>query len=275
MKKHLLIFCLFWFGITNLHAQKIVSNTLAFDSIAFVAKRKELNSIDASPFARFSYEANGFKLPYRLLPPKKLKTGSKYPLIIALHNSTRLGNDNEKQLEPLTRTWLTDKMRIQFPAFVLAPQFETRPTLYAENKDFGIITANPQPNLQTLMQLIETLVKNPQVDTRRIYLIGYSMGGSTAQHLLSFKPDLFAAAIAIAGVPEVSNLANIKNKPIWLIHGRKDDENPFSGSNKLFELLTGNTKARFTIYENLNHNTITYPLLITDEFAKWLFKWKI
>lgn len=269
------IFYFLWLTATGVHAQSIFSDTLSFDSVTFLTKREQLNSLSTSPFAKLTYEANSFKLPYRLMSPKKIKKGTKYPLVIALHNSSRLGNDNEKQLEPLTRTWLTDEFRTKFPAFVLAPQFETRPTLYAENKDFGIITANPQPNLQTLMQLIETLVKNPQVDTRRIYLIGYSMGGSTAQHLLSFKPDLFAAAIAIAGVPDVSNLANIKNKPIWLIHGRKDDENPFSGSNKLFELLTGNTKARFTIYENLNHNTITYPLLITDELAKWLFKWKI
>ena len=93
MKKHLFILCLLWFTIANLYAQKIVSNTLSFDSTAFVAIRKELNSMDAGPFAKLSYEANRFKLPYRLLAPQKLKTGSKYPLIIALHNSTRLGND--------------------------------------------------------------------------------------------------------------------------------------------------------------------------------------
>ena len=273
MKKHLVALFLICIGFSELQAQTTKIQTLSFDSAAFALKRKELNSIDASAFAKLNYEAKGFKLPYRLLSPKKIKSGVKYPLIIALHNSSRLGNDNEKQLEPLTRTWLTGKVRSKFQAFVLAPQFETRPTEYAKNITYGVLTANPQRNLQTLFSLIDSLIKNPQIDTKRIYLIGYSMGGSTVQHLLSAKPELFAAAISIAGVPDVSNLQNIKNKPLWLIHGRKDDENPFNGSEKLFELLKGNKKARFTIYEHLDHNTITFPLLATDELAKWLFKW--
>ncbi|MNK22842.1 Alpha/beta hydrolase family protein [compost metagenome] len=274
MKKHLLVFCILWIGISNLKAQRIEIKTNQFDSITFISKRKDLNNLDASSFKKLSSEANGVKLPYRLLSPKKLKTGAKYPLIIALHNSTRLGNDNESQLEPLTRTWLKDEIRTKFPAFVLAPQFETRPTQYAKNEAFGTFTATPQENLKALILLVENLMKNPQIDNERIYLIGYSMGGSTAQHLLSQKPDWFAAMISVAGVPDVSNLPNIKNKPIWLIHGRKDDENPFNGSDKLFEQLKGNKKARFTIYENLDHNTINFPLLGTDELAKWLFKWR-
>ncbi|MFN0254324.1 carboxylesterase family protein [Pedobacter ureilyticus] len=275
MKKQLFALCLLWIGISELQAQQTKIKTLSFDSTAFASKRKELNSLGVSSFVKLNHEANGFKLPYRLLAPKKITAGAKYPLIIALHNSSRLGTDNEKQLEPLTRTWLNDEIRTRFPAFVLAPQFETRPTQYVANETFGVITATPQENLSVLISLIESLIKNPQIDTKKIYLIGYSMGGSTVQHLLSQKPNWFAAMIAVAGVPDVSSLQNIKNKPIWLIHGRKDDENPFNGSDKLFKQLKGNKKARFTIYENLDHNTITFPLLDTDELAKWLFKWKI
>lgn len=274
MKKQLfLCYCLL--TALPLCAQKSEVKFLPFDSAAFVATRKQLNSLDAKPFEKFTYNTAGTVLPYRLLSPQKTKGGTKYPLIIALHNSSRLGTDNENQLEPLTRTWLTAAIRAKFPAFVLAPQFEIRPTQYAFNEAYQVMTATPQKNLQALLQLIAEIAKNPQIDPKRIYLIGYSMGGSTAQHLLSQKPELFAAAIAVAGVPDFSNLANIKNKPIWLIHGKQDDENPFSGSEKLFELLKENTKARFTIYENLNHNTINYPLLATDELAKWLFKWKL
>lgn len=255
----------------NLKAQL---RTTTVDSTAFVLKRKGLNSIDAKPFEKLTFELNDKKLPYRLLSPKKLKPDAKYPLVITLHNSTRLGNDNEGQLEPLTRTWLTQQVRESYPAFVLAPQFETRPTIYSNNEELKILTAAPQQNLQLLIQLVAKLIKNPQIDNSRIYLIGYSMGGSTALHLLRLKPDWFAAMIAIAGVPDFSNLANIKNKPIWLIHGKQDNDNPFSGSEKLFEQLKSNKNARFTIYENLNHNNINYPFFDNDELAKWLFKWK-
>jgi len=209
MKKHLLTLNLLCF-VTFLQAQTSIVQSLSFDSEVFTSTRQKLNNLDAEPFEKLIYETNGLKLPYRLLSPKKLKTGVKYPLVIAIHNSSRLGDDNEKQLEPLTRTWLKDEIRTKFPAFVLAPQFETRPTKYAANDIFGAVTATPQQNLQALLSLIESLTKNPQIDTERIYLIGYSMGGSVVQHLLSFQPDRFAAAISVAGVPDVSNLQNIK-----------------------------------------------------------------
>lgn len=272
-KQFILLFLLFAFP--RLYAQKQEINKLTFDSTSFASKRRHLNALDATPFEKLTYQTDGFTLPYRLLSPTNTKKNTKYPLIIALHNSSRLGTDNENQLEPLTRTWLVPEVRAKFAAFVLAPQFETRPTQYAFNEVYQAMTATPQQNLQALLQLVTEISKNPQIDTKRIYLIGYSMGGSTALHLLSQKPELFAAAIAVAGVPDFSNLASIKTKPIWLIHGKKDNENPFSGSQKLFEQLKGNAKAQFTIYENLNHNTITYPLLTTNELAKWLFKWKL
>ena len=275
MKKLTLTYFLLCLVSVKLCAQKIEVKSTKFDSVKFSLIRKELNSLNTEAFTKKVFEANGTKLPYRLLAPKNQKSGTKYPLIIALHNSSRLGTNNESQLEPLTRTWLREQMRDQFPAFVLAPQFETRPTIYAEHDKLKILTATPQANLQILLRLIDSFKENPSVDTKRIYLIGYSMGGSTAQHLMSAKPDWFAAMIAVAGVPDISNLQNIKHKPIWLIHGRKDDENPFNGSKKLFEQLKENKKARFTIYESLDHNNITLPLLATNELAKWLFKWKI
>ncbi len=272
MKKQLIL-CYYLLIALPLYAQKSEVKTLSFDSTAFALSRKQLSALDAKSFEKLSYNSSVTTLPYRLLSPKNIEGNTKYPLIIALHNSSRLGTDNENQLEPLTRTWLNEEMRTKFPAFVLAPQFETRPTQYAFNEAYQVMTATPQQNLQALLQLITTISKNPQIDPKRIYLIGYSMGGSTVQHLLSQKPELFAAAIAVAGVPDFSNLASIKHKPIWVIHGKQDDENPFAGSQKLFELLKGNAKARFTIYENLNHNNINYPLLSTNELAKWLFKW--
>jgi len=273
MKRLILLFLLLT-AFTEIHAQKAETKTISVDSIEFASTRKKLNGIDAKPFEKLVFEANGGKLPYRLLAPINKKSNKKYPLVIALHNSSRLGTDNENQLEPLTRIWLQTATREKLPAFVLAPQFETRPTIYTKDDKLKVLTAVPQQNLQLLIQLIESLLKNPQVDTKRIYLIGYSMGGSTAQHLLSEKPDWFAAMISIAGVPDFSNLGNIKNKPIWLIHGKQDDENPFSGSEKLFELLKDNKNIRFTIYQNLNHHNINYPFLTGDELAKWLFKWK-
>lgn len=47
--------------------------------------------------------------------------------------------------------------------------------------------------------------------------------------------------ISIAAVPDLSNLNAFKRKNIWLIHGEKDNENPYAGSRILYEKLQGNT----------------------------------
>jgi dipeptidyl aminopeptidase/acylaminoacyl peptidase len=63
-----------------------------------------------------------------------------------------------------------------------------------------------------------------------------------------------------------------KNKSILLIHGKKDIDNPYDGSEVLYAKLSGNKKVWFKTYSNLDHHTITIPLLLNEEIPHWLFK---
>ncbi|WP_316851297.1 carboxylesterase family protein [Pedobacter agri] len=250
------------------------NSSIKFDSIAFATQKHYLNGLSADEYQKKTFKFKDIHIPYRLLEPSNFKSTKKYPLVVSLHNSIRVGNDNEKQLEPLSRIWLKPQIRKNFQAFVLAPQFETRSTNYAFDEVRNVLVAKPNSNLIALIDLIEQLEKELNIDENRIYLIGYSMGGSSVQNLLSLSPGTFAAMISIAGVPDFSSTNALQSKPIWLIHGEKDNENPFNGSEVLFNELKQNKKVRFSIYSNLDHNTINYPLLNTDELPKWLFQWK-
>ncbi|RZK14913.1 MAG: phospholipase, partial [Pedobacter sp.] len=241
---------------------------------AFSAQKQYLNGLTADDYQKKEFKQKDILIPYRLLTPMSLKSTRKYPLVITLHNSTRLGNDNEKQLEPLSRIWLEPHNRRDFQAYVLAPQFETRSTDYSFDKERNVIVAKPNANLIALIDLIGQLKKELNIDEKRIYLIGYSMGGSSVQNLMNLSPSTFAAMISIAAVPDFSAVTALQSKPIWLIHGQKDDENPFTGSEVLFATLNQNKKVRFSIYSSLNHNTINSPFLNTQELPKWLFNWK-
>ena len=245
-----------------------------FDSIAFSAQKKYLNGLSVNDYQKKEFKQKDVHIPYRLLGPSHFKSTKKYPLIITLHNSTRLGTDNEKQLEPLSRIWLEPQVRRDFQAYVLAPQFKTRSTDYTFDQERNVLVAKPNANLIALLDLIEQTKKELNIDEDRIYLIGYSMGGSSVQNLMNLSPDTFAAMISIAAVPDFSAVTALQSKPIWLIHGQKDDENPFIGSEVLFAAFNQNKKVRFSIYSNLDHNTINYPFLNTQELAKWLFNWK-
>jgi predicted peptidase len=269
-KKVVLFFCCCYLAATCYGQNQLVDH-LKLDSQTIVERRLLLNNLPADKFEKRYFATNRALLPYRLLLPKNRTNGKKYPLVIALHNSSRLGDDNERQLEPLTRIWIREEIYAKYEAFVLAPQFKERSSNYVD--EAGEKVSKPSKDITVLLNLIKEVEKEFQdIDRNRIYIIGYSMGASTAQNLLNLEPDHFAAMISMAGVPDFSNTRAIMTKPIWLIHGKKDIDNPYAGSIALFQKLKGNRKMVFTTYSYLDHQNITVPFLLSDAIPRWLFK---
>ncbi|KFF06362.1 carboxylesterase family protein [Flavobacterium reichenbachii] len=253
-------------------AQKKEFRETTVDSLTFVNNRKTLNSLNTDVFAKKIFTKENIQIPYRLLTPKNNIKSQKYPLVITFHNSTRIGNDNQNQLEPFAKIWLRPEIYSKYQCYVIAPQFNSRSSNYEKNID-GVQISKPSKDVFALLKLIQNIEKEyPNIDKNRIYLIGYSMGGSTAQNLLNIMPDKFAATVSVASVPDFSNLKKISNKNIWLIHGEKDEENPYIGSFELFNKLSSNKNLIFTTLSNLNHDNIVIPFLITEEIPKWLFE---
>ncbi|MDQ0592994.1 putative peptidase [Chryseobacterium ginsenosidimutans] len=266
------IILLLIFTINQAFGQKKEFRDTEVDSLTFLNNRKLLNSLNTDKFQKKIFEKNEINIPYRLLTPKNNSKNEKFPLVITFHNSTRIGNDNENQLEPFAKMWLRDEIYEKYPCYVVAPQFNKRSTNYETDKE-GIQVSKPSNEVVALLKLVKDLKKEyPNIDKNRIYLIGYSMGGSTAQNLMNLQPDTFAAVVSVAAVPDLSNLNKIKGKNIWLIHGEKDNENPYIGSVELYHKLHTDQNLIFTTFTNLNHNNIVIPFLVTDEIPKWLFE---
>ncbi|WP_404985220.1 prolyl oligopeptidase family serine peptidase [Chryseobacterium sp. M5] len=267
-----LIILLLITSINLFFAQKKEFRDTEVDTLTFLNNRKLLNSLNTDQFQKKIFVENDIQIPYRFLTPKNNRKNEKFPLVITFHNSTRIGNDNENQLEPFAKIWLRDEIYEKYPCYVVAPQFNKRSTNYEINGE-GIQISKPSNEVFALLKLIKNLEKEyPNIDKNRIYLIGYSMGGSTAQNLMNLNPDTFAAVVSVAAVPDLSNLNKIKEKNIWLIHGKQDDENPYIGSVQLYNKLSTNKNLIFTTFTNLHHNNIVIPFLVTDEIPKWLFE---
>lgn len=270
--KQNLIILLLIFTINQTFAQKKEFRDTEVDTLTFLNNRKLLNSLNTDKFQKKIFVENDIQIPYRFLTPKNHYVNQKYPLVITFHNSTRIGNDNENQLEPFAKIWLRDEIYEKYPCYVVAPQFNTRSSNYKISGE-DIQISKPSNQVFALLKLIKNLEKQyPNIDKNRIYLIGYSMGGSTAQNLMNLNPDTFAAVVSVAAVPDLSNLNKIKEKNIWLIHGKQDDENPYIGSVELYNKLSTSKNLIFTTFTNLHHNNIVIPFLVTDEIPKWLFE---
>lgn len=254
-------------------AQTSTSSDLAFDDAAAASLRAQLNGLADQDYEKKVHLGSDGSLPYRLLRPSGAAAERGYPLVVTLHNSARIGQDNEKQLEPLARIWLRAEIRRKYPAYVIAPQFAARSSTYAEDPQRKVLGSVPSADVARMLPLIDEVLKaHPDIDRRRIYLVGYSMGASTAQNLMSRAPERFAALVSIAAVPDFSNLRALAAKPIWLIHGGKDVDNPYPGSVALYQALQGDRRLVFTTYASLDHNAITLPFLLSEDIPAWLFE---
>lgn len=256
------------------NAQTQIFDSLTVDSTTFVNTKNKINQLNTESFEKQKFTHLQTELPYRILLPKNYHQSQKYPLVITFHNSTRIGNDNEKQLEPLAKIWLRTEIYDNYPCFVIAPQFNKRSSNYTKQAD-GILSSTPSDDVKLVIKLIDSITATyNNIDKSRIYLIGYSMGASTAQNLMTMDEKKFAAIVSIAAVPDFSNLKAFKNKSILLIHGQNDTENPYNGSSTLAEKLKSNKKLTFKTYTKLNHDNINIPFLLSDEIPKWLFQQK-
>lgn len=224
------------------------------------------------------FEARNHKsdlvMPYRLFRPQG---SGKLPLVVYLHGSGGLGDDNEKQLGLGnifgTRVWLLPENQTRFPCYVLAPQTNTAWVNYTDKG----VSGQPEilPGLgdgpRLALEIIETLRHEFSIDARRIYVTGQSMGGSGVWHFTALRPGLFAAAVACCGADTLEEPAASMGTPLWNFHGAADEGVPVSISrDRIAALRKAGAHPIYTEYEGVGHNVwqwaYTEPALL-----KWLF----
>lgn len=77
--------------------------------------------------------------------------------------------------------------------------------------------------------VIQDAIRHYCIDSDRIWMVGASLGGEGALQAAPLQPDLFAAiailASGIRGRPMLS-LSNLRNVPVYMVHGARDDVVP-------------------------------------------------
>jgi predicted peptidase len=64
------------------------------------------------------------------------------------------------------------------------------------------------------------------------------MGGLGTWDWVERRPQFFAGAVPMAGYPDFSRAAAVKDTPIWAFHHQIDCYNAFAGSNTMFQRVT-------------------------------------
>ena len=192
---------------------------------------------------------------YLLYLPKEYdESDLEFPLVLFLHGAGERGTDLEKV------------------------KVHGLPRLINEGKEFPFIVVSPQCpedmfwNTDILSALLDEIEESYRVDKNRIYVTGLSMGGNGTWSLALAQPDRFAAIAPVCGWSVPSVACKIKNIPIWVFHGAKDNVVPISSSEVIVEKLKScGSDVNFTVYPEANHDswTETYN---NEELYKWFME---
>jgi predicted peptidase len=173
------------------------------------------------------------------LPAGYKESDQKWPLIFFLHGGSGRGDDINRvnQYGP--------------------------PAIAAKHPDYPFIVLSPQcekgeiwSDTGLLIALLEHVVAQYRIDTKRIYLMGASMGGRGVLYLAYKHPDRFAAVAALCPWATNTDWAQaLKDVPMWIFHGDQDKQVHISESEDMVKALkaTGND-VKFTILPGRGHD---------------------
>jgi predicted peptidase len=176
--------------------------------------------------------------------------GPDYPLLVFLHGSGEKGNSST---DP---TVLDIVLRNGLPRLIKEKKW--KPT-------YPMIVASPQChdgswNGAKIHAFIKFLKMTYNINEKRIYVTGLSMGGyGTFDYLTTTADSCYAAAaVPICGGGNVSKVAGMKYIPQWAFHGDADNTVfPGNSINMVNAINAANPPihAKLTIYPGVGHDS--------------------
>lgn len=230
----------------------------------------------AGPFSNDVLKAEVMSLPASLAPKmnalsnrymffSQIKSkGNKVPLIIYLHG----GGGHKKDVATLVDSSIAKKItQKEYTFALLIPQYKPTP---------GVPNGwNPDD----LNLLVKHAVEAHEIDSERVFVTGYSMGGAGTWMLANKYPEVIAAVAPIAAGGAESpkgelpvSPSKLKNVAIWAFHGDADKTCSHEKIQALVEKIEaegGNPK--FTLIPGGNHNSAT-KVYREDSLYEWFLQ---
>lgn len=139
------------------------------------------------------------------------------------------------------------------------------PAMLEGKADFPFIVISPQclpdrgwTDEKAMIALLDDVCTKFDVDRKRIYLTGVSLGGRGAWYLASRSPGHFAAVAPLCGPADPTWTAGLGDTPVWVFHGMDDKVVPVDRSMAMVEsMLAHGGSVRHTFYPDVGHNIVT------------------
>ena len=191
-------------------------------------------------------------LTYGIWIPRGYNPATQVPLVLALHPGGSTGAYYGTQflrgvVGPALQTW---------GAIIVAPDVPAR-RWANETSERGVLA------------LLDDVIERYAIDTERILVTGFSLGGRGTWYMASRHPDLFAAAIPMAARSESDDAALVGNMPVFIIHARDDEVVPFGPAERLAqEMAERGQTVSFLPLEGVGHFQMgAEPLRVAGEWV--------
>ncbi len=207
---------------------------------------------------------DGAQMRYFLFRPRNQQTNEACPLILSLH-----GGAPRRKFEDLLEPYLpglayglgrlvSDETQKLHPAFVVAP--------WSNNQGWE------KGNLDLVMRLLASVQQEFQIDPKRRYVTGQSMGGFGTWTILNLYPDYFAAAIPICGGGDPSHVPKSWRTPLWAFHGTADHVVPVHYTRQMISAVrrAGGTPI-YSEYQQTDHAGTAERAYCEPDLMSWLF----
>lgn len=204
--------------------------------------------------------AGNATMRYLLFTPKDYKSdGKKWPLMLFLHGLGECSNDDLSRVKIHGPPHFVDD-RPDFPFVVVSPQLPPPPgykegIAYTSEQIFAL--AGKAWKSEELIQLVDHVTAKMNIDRKRVYVTGLSMGGFGTWRLVAAHPDRFAAAVPICGGGDPEKMpAALSRVPIWAFHGAKDAVVPVEYSRKMVDAVKrAGGDVKLTEYPDVQHDS--------------------
>ncbi len=171
----------------------------------------------------FTDPASGISLKYNLYIPRNYDARKSYPLVVFIHDLAVVSADPRNTLLHCLGAviWATPSEQAKHECFVLAPQYSN-----------GIVNDKSEAtrDLDVTVNLIKTILDQYSIDKNRLYTTGQSMGCMASIEMLIKYPDLFAAALLVAGQWDAAKMSVLTGAKLWVIVS-EGDRKAFPGMN--------------------------------------------
>lgn len=174
-----------------------------------------------------------------IFPAGYAQNKAQWPLIFFLHGSSLRGQALNKVKE-YGPTWVAEQKGLPF--VILSPQCP-------EGEDW-------KDDPAALIALLNSVMDQYQIDRKRVYLTGVSMGGRGTWDLASRYPEYFAAVAPLAAKPVLPEewKPQFVSLPVWAFHGDKDDICPLKDDEAMVDAVRAKGgKPRLTILAGQGH----------------------